>query len=186
MLSLPPPLSAQTYVVAAARRRGISLRVIGEALAFSHQYARYLVLKFEKYHGSIDFSPSRIQPRRAVKTFVQCRTCGKQFWERTGRSVSRIGYCSTKCHSLSQRCLVRNEIIWAIDRRSTTIDTWRDIERFLKTDYQTVQVSIWRFLHENGILTHKNVNKIWHSTWGTGRPGGEKKWLERRTGLEPT
>ena len=99
---LPPPLSPRVYLVASARRRGISTTLIGRALGFSQQRANQYISKYEKYHGPI-LEPVRLISRQQTASvrISKCIGCGSSIEKRAGDHYTV--YCSNKCRGKHYR-----------------------------------------------------------------------------------
>lgn len=182
MKLMPPPLPSRMIAMAAARRRNWSFEKIGFALSISHQAVQQSLSRYERYHGEVS-AKIRRTTLAATKVMFKCKVCGSAEW--LNPRLIEAGFCSKKCHGLSQRYLSKNQIIWAIDRRIQTADTWTGLSKILKTDVQTIQRNIWIFLAENDLLTNAVVRRIWQPSQSLFVKRGRWKWLVDRTGIEP-
>lgn len=184
MLRLPPPLSERTYLIAAARRRGISIGRIGPVFGISKQRVDQLLTKYEKYHGQVSVGMPRNHARPiAARKVRRCTVCDKQFLE-TFKKRSSV-YCSQKCAGVAQRILTEDEITWAIDQRSLYNQTWTGLAKILRADMQVVQKRIWLYLFEQDRLTKNVVDKIWMPAPSLMVKRGRWNWLINSTGLIP-
>lgn len=184
MLLLPPPLSERTYVVAAARRRGISIGLIGPAWGISKQRVDQILTRYEKYHGRVsDGVPRNSARSRFARKVRRCSVCDEVFFE-TFKKRSSV-FCSQKCSGVAQRILTDEEIKWAIDQRSLHNQTWTGLAKILRSDMQVVQKRIWHYLAEHDRLTKNIVDKIWMPAPSLMIKHGRWNWLINSTGLSP-
>lgn len=184
MKLLPAPIPARCYTVAAAARRGISASQSARSLGCSNQRVDQYLRRYEKHHGPI--SPvgekrSMTFGRTMARALFRCKACGSTEWIDHDQ---KRGYCSWRCSGISKRSLTREEIIRCIDGRYSG-QSWTGLALLEKTDYQTIQTSIWIFLYETGDLTIDRVERIWRPVSGTRHKQAKWNWLVERCGFEP-
>lgn len=182
---LPPPQSDRLYMMAAARRRGWTLEEIAQVCGISHQGVQQNIARYEKYHGAITPRAKTGSIRSSTtKKFFRCKTCGSAEWKLKG--FKNEDYCSRKCSGVAKRCMSKEEILWAIDRRVTTGDTWLGLSKILNQYVQTIQSNIWVYLAQENLLTVSVIKRIWEPSPSLFRKQGRWNWLVERTGLAPT
>lgn len=175
---LPPPVPERWQLIADARRRRIPASAIATGLCISRQRVFQLIENYERARGPIYRHDSDLHTFRGRKIFFRCLNCGASCWEASklfGRK-----FCSVACHAYFERLLDEEEIKMCIDSRLTGA-TWKGLSQLLNTSYNTVQHSIWMWLHNNGRLSHDELERIWRPHGGYAR----WQWLINHTGLVP-
>lgn len=128
-------------VVAAARRRGISIDHIAAAAGFTRQWAQRKLERWTKETGErFDFIA---QPHSPKMTSWVCVVCGKQEWRIPSHAAWK--YCSAKCRGQSQRYISDRKIESAITLRKTGL-SWTHVAIRTGHPLQSVQRRIWAIL----------------------------------------
>lgn len=182
MKLIAPPTSPRMEVIAAARRRGMSLRKIAKGLNISPQAVDQQLRRRERLRGPIKAAVER-QRHTYGHVARKCRRCRLVYWVSKNEPANKK-YCSFECFLADNRVMDAAGVRSAIGMRQTGM-TWTQIGRCYGVPFQTVQKSIWLFLARGGLLTHRMVDAIWQPTNSEQRNRGRWGWLERSTGIAP-
>lgn len=181
---LAPPVTARQELVATALRRGISPLKIALAMDVSRQRITQVIEKYERRRGTI--VRSRFCNPKPNKMHFKC-ICGwndwrtKKFLKKGTKKGARI-FCSKTCYGKYQRIFAEEDIKKAISLRLSGL-SWKAVVGAVDSpNYQTLQGSIWQYLHETGALTIENVEHIWCPAGGV---YGSYLNLINKTGLTP-
>ena len=142
-------------VIVAARRRGVSLRVLAAQSCCSAQAVSSRIKNYERRTGEqiVVHAPP---PHRGRVASI-CEQCGKTSW-RSPHLVTR--FCSVRCYHAWTHAQINDEVIRAIEMRQSGV-TWTHIAKLAKVSQQSVQRRIWFHLRGSGQLTRSTVNRIW-------------------------
>lgn len=175
-MSAQPPGPRQK-LVAAAVSRGIPVNRVALNLGVSPGYVNNALRAFEEKTGR---SIARRRAKRSTKNPATklCDVCGGPFQVVRGQ---RIRCCSTECNTRGRRRMTDAEIVAAIESRKNG-ETWVGISRRNRLSLETVRVSIWRYLREQGLLTRDTVAAIWRPSHSSFRRSFSVASLEARHG----
>lgn len=172
---MPDPIDIE--IIVAARRRGISLRVLASQLGCSPQAVSARVKNFERRSGQ-KISIQALPPHRGRVASI-CERCGRTKWWCAPHMVQR--FCSRRCYHDSSRRLSHEELLRAIEARQSGC-TWTHVGKLFDMDVQPIQGRIYRYLRDAGLLTRSNLNRIWQPATHLFHRTPSWRWLAERYG----
>jgi len=149
-----PKVRLSASVVTAAYRRGISITQIARATGLSHQ-------RIDQKLAKIPRNKAHVHKSSAVRTLTACVVCGAVIEDQVSYAAIRKGYCSSKCWGFAKRCLSDVKIVWAIEQRICSGETWTSLQNALKHPMQVIQGRICQHLHERDLLYENVLALIW-------------------------
>jgi hypothetical protein len=172
-------------VICAAYDRGIYPTRIADLVGLARTSICRILNKNGRRPGKDGWWRSSPNYRRAGMVRRKCIFCNKIWFTSPSYGSGHYcgHYCSPKCMGKAIKIISDEEVVRVIEMRQSCM-TWKQIGRALKHSHQTIQRSIWCYLHEQGKLNTAIVDDMWR-TRGIGRPG-RWNWLINSTGLTPT